>query len=669
MRRHGLIALIVLALALTLFVVLSPATVVVAAPGDLTLTITGTDLSAFPMASVVVQLGGPLAAGLGTLGSDAFNIKVDGTQVDAEVTEAAPGTPLPVRTALLIDESGSMKGEAVGAAAVAAQRFLETMRPGDTVAVQAFNTSFRTLDAFSADRAALTDSLAGLAPQKETALYDALLQSLASFGATTGDSAEAGSRYLILLSDGGDTASVASLEDAIAAVRSSGIQVYAIGLKTEEFDSRPLASIAEASGGRYLETPDPAALTELYETLAKEIRNQYLLTFTTPAAASGAGHLLVEVVAGGTSAQAERGFFYPESATTTSTIMSSTTTVVPAVVGLTEPTGTSLTSRFLAWGGSDYTVGVVIFALIFALLYLISGVLFPKRDVLREYGDVLDNRRDLGPRAADETETPPGRGQRATRRLLAVRGYEQPLQRLIDDAGLKFRASEFALLHLVGTVVAAIVVRLVGGSLAVVVAAVVVVVIVPLFYLDRKGVARRRAFESQVPNTLALLAGALRAGQGFEQAITVAASEASEPTASEFRRVLAQQRLGVAPEVALRDIADRMRSEAFDWVVMATIIQRQVGGNLAEVYESIAATLRERAKLQRQIGVLTAEVRLSAVILVLLPFGVAAVLGVVNRDYLGLLWQTTAGQAMMGLALALLLVGILWLRKIARVDV
>ena len=99
----------------------------------------------------------------------------------------------------------------------------------------------------------------------------------------------------------------------------------------------------------------------------------------------------------------------------------------------------------------------------------------------------------------------------------------------------------------------------------------------------------------------------------------MAATEASDPTASELRRVLAQQRLGVAPEEALRDVAERMRSEAFDWVVMATIIQRQVGGNLAEIYESIAATLRERAKLKRQIRILTAEVRLSAVILVCSP--------------------------------------------------
>ncbi|MCL4465247.1 MAG: type II secretion system F family protein, partial [Chloroflexi bacterium] len=106
----------------------------------------------------------------------------------------------------------------------------------------------------------------------------------------------------------------------------------------------------------------------------------------------------------------------------------------------------------------------------------------------------------------------------------------------------------------------------------------------------------------------------------------------------------------------------------FDWVVMATIIQRQVGGNLAEIYESIAETLRERAKMGRQIRTLTAEGRLSSVILLILPFAVAAVFTLVNREYLALLWQTVAGWVMMGVAVFLIVVGMLWLRVITRVD-
>jgi len=131
---------------------------------------------------------------------------------------------------------------------------------------------------------------------------------------------------------------------------------------------------------------------------------------------------------------------------------------------------------------------------------------------------------------------------------------------------------------------------------------------------------------------------------------------------------LAQQRLGVAPEEALREVAERMQSEAFDWVVMTTIIQRQVGGNLAEIYEATANTLRERAKLQRQIKTLTAESRLSAIILIILPFGIAGMIGIVNPGYLKPIYQTSLGLVMLGIAFVLLIVGVLWMRKIARLD-
>ena len=191
---------------------------------------------------------------------------------------------------------------------------------------------------------------------------------------------------------------------------------------------------------------------------------------------------------------------------------------------------------------------------------------------------------------------------------------------MIDDAALKFRASEFALLQLVGVVIVVVLARLLGAPLILLLVLALVVIFVPLLWLSSKGNARRRAFDDQVPNTLTMLAGSLKAGQGFEQALGIAARESPEPTASEFQRVLAQIRLGVPPEDALRSTAERMRSQAFDWAVMSTVIQRQVGGNLAEIYESTASVLRERAKLHREIKTLTAEGRLSAIILIILPF-------------------------------------------------
>lgn len=667
MRVLVLIAVALLLLSAVSWMPIAGPSAAVASAGDLTLAISSLDLSAFPDVSAIVQLGGSIAPTLGALSKDAFTLEVDGGPlVLGSVEEAASGAVLPVQTVLLLDESGSMKGAAIASAAAAAGRFVSAMRPADTAAVQAFNEGFRTLSAFSADRAVLEGSLGMLEPQKETALYDALVKSFTSFGAAP----QGAARYLILLSDGGDTASKTTLDQTVAAARASGVKVYAIGLKTKEFDSEPLVRIADASGGRYVETPDPATLASLYEGLAEEIHNQYVLRFAIPQSRPNvaAGTLIVQVGAGGETAQAQRGFFYPEVATTT-TVVATVATTIPGDEPAESPLSLGLVSRFLDWEYSDYAVGLVLFAIVFALLYVLSGILFPRRNVLAEYGDLLENRRDLGPRPVGEPKAKEGAAQRAVQRVLAVRGYQHPLQRLIDDAALKFRASEFALLHLVAVVVVVVILAAVRIPVALVVLAAIVIVFIPLLWLDLKGKARRREFENQVPGTLTLLAGSLRAGQAFQQAIAVAASEAPEPTAAELRRVVSQQRLGVAPEEALRSVAERMQSEAFDWVVMTTIIQRQVGGNLAEIYESTAHTLRERMKLHRQIRTLTAEGRLSAIILIILPFAIAAMVAIVNRDYLSILWTNITGVVMLCVAFVLMVIGVLWMRSISRLDV
>jgi len=262
-RQIGTAVFLVLWAAALLGGILAPTAT--AANGDLTLSITSLDMAAYPSVSAGVQLGGPLASTLPTLTAEAFSAQVDGSPVTVTAAAEAGTAALPVQTVLLIDESGSMKGEAIASAAQAAGSFITMMRPGDTAAVQAFNTDFRTLQTFTDDQTALTAALEGLQPRKETALYDALLKSYASFGAASTETPQ----YLILLSDGGDTVSLATLDEVLARTRASGVQVYAIGLKTEEFDSQPLVNIAEASGGgiwrRRTRRPSPLSSRPLRE--------------------------------------------------------------------------------------------------------------------------------------------------------------------------------------------------------------------------------------------------------------------------------------------------------------------------------------------------------------------------------------------------------------------
>ncbi len=172
-----------------------------------------------------------------------------------------------------------------------------------------------------------------------------------------------------------------------------------------------------------------------------------------------------------------------------------------------------------------------------------------------------------------------------------------------------------------------------------------------------------------LPDTLQLLAGSLAAGYSMPQAVDTVVREANPPISTEFNRAMVETRLGVDLEDALQGIADRMGSVDFAWVVMAIRIQREVGGNLAEVLTTVAATLRERERLRRQVQVLSAEGRLSAWILGGLPIVFALYLLLARPDYLLPMVQNVLGWIMLGMGLILLIVGALWLRKVVKVEV
>lgn len=638
------------------------------AEGPLAVNVTAVDVASFPEATAVVQIGGAAALQAGVLAAESFAVSVDGVPVDGARVRPTASEPVPSATLLLIDESGSMKGAAAEAAKAAARRYIDTMRSVDSVAVYGFNEETRVLHDFSADKASLSGALDTLSPGKETALYDAVTRGLTALEAVTGVS----SRYLVLLSDGGDTASVAGLEETLARVRAGGIQLYAVGLKTKEFDASPLARFAEASGGRYLETPDPAALSALYDSLAKEIQNQYVveLQLAPASAGSGAGALEVAVTAAGVTAQGSRGFFYPpapETQTQATTSPQAATAAAVETPALSVAPGPTMVGRLVGWEGGDYSVALLVAMLLFSALWFLQRALFPRRDVLAEYSDILENRKNLGPPPSGEETA--GGASRLVDRLLRARGYHGPLQTRIEDAGWRLRSSEFVLLQLGAIVLCALVLSAVGAPPWLAAAVVGLAVVAPLVYLDVRARRRRAIFESQVPDTLTMMANALRAGQGFEQALQVVSEEGPNPMAHEFRRLLAQQRLGVPPEETLRTLADRMGSEAFDWVVLATTIQRQVGGNLAEIYDNIAETLRQRESLKAEIHTLTAEGRLSAFILVLLPFVVGVGSVITNPPYAALLYTTRPGLIMLSASILAMIVGILWLRRIIRFDV
>lgn len=180
---------------------------------------------------------------------------------------------------------------------------------------------------------------------------------------------------------------------------------------------------------------------------------------------------------------------------------------------------------------------------------------------------------------------------------------------------------------------------------------------------------RRRAFAAELPDVLALLAGSLRAGLPLVAALDAVATDAGGPVAPELRRVAGETALGRALPDALASVGERMRSEEVAWVGLAVDIHQQVGGNLAEVLDTVARTISERQQLQREVAALTAEGRISAIVLGILPVALAAVIAVVNPGYLVALVEQRLGTVLLVTSVVGMVVGFVWMRRIVVVDV
>jgi tight adherence protein B len=168
---------------------------------------------------------------------------------------------------------------------------------------------------------------------------------------------------------------------------------------------------------------------------------------------------------------------------------------------------------------------------------------------------------------------------------------------------------------------------------------------------------------------LTLLAGTLKAGYSITQAFEAVSKEVEEPMGKELRRVVTEHRLGRTLEDALDSTAERMGSDDFAWTVMAIKIQREVGGNLAELLLTVSDTMTQRERLRRDVNSLTAEGRVSAFILGLLPPGLGVVMFVMNREYIVSLFTPGLGYFMIGAAVVAMIIGFVWMKKIITIEV
>lgn len=248
---------------------------------------------------------------------------------------------------------------------------------------------------------------------------------------------------------------------------------------------------------------------------------------------------------------------------------------------------------------------------------------------------------------------------------LADAGQDRMVAKKLEAAGSQMRPGEWLVMAAAGTIGGFFgVTFLFGWLLGIAGAALVAFAFWGM--LSFKETKRQKAFAEALPETLQLLAGSLRGGLSMMQAIQTVADEADEPTAGEFHRIVTETRLGRDLALAFRDMAGRMDSKDFEWVVTAIEIHREVGGDLAAILDRVSDTIRARNRVRGQVKALSAEGKMSGLILFFLPPGMVLAIATLNRDYLNEMVDTAEGQIMLIVSGVLLLIGGAWLKRLSR---
>ena len=260
------------------------------------------------------------------------------------------------------------------------------------------------------------------------------------------------------------------------------------------------------------------------------------------------------------------------------------------------------------------------------------------------------------------------RAARSAESAAQKRGVTNMIESALEQANVPMKAGEAIITAILASLLGFVLVSALTQSFMWGVVTAILLALGLLMFVNNVASRQRKKFEAQLPDTLNLIATSLRAGYSLLQALEAVGEESPDPTRREFGRAIAEIRLGNPLDKSLGDIAERMESRDFEWAVLAIEIQREVGGNLAEVLQTTAETMVQRNRLRREMKALTAEGRMSAIVLSLLPLGVFLLVSASNPDYMKPLVSSTLGLALLGGGILSIGIGAWWMQKIVKLE-
>ncbi len=598
--------------------------------------------AAFPDRSYVLSLPTGMRLGAGQV-----QVTENGQPVNALTVVPTSGAEVKdFGVVLVIDTSISMRGKPLRNALDAARAFALQRSPKQQFGILTFNQSPTVLLPLTVDQAQIDTALAKTpALNKGTHIYDAVDAAVSMLKTRHID---AGS--IVVLSDGADTGSTATGDSVASAARGAHVRLFTVGLRSRFFDKEPLSVLAAEGGGRYAEAKAASELTSIYSSLGSQLANEYLIRYRSLA---GPGKKIdVRVSVTGLKGIAGSAYSTP----------SLQIVKVPK-----KPFHPSATARIWRSPGTMLVIILLTATLIgIGAVSLIGG---PRPGTLRrrmaEFVSV--------PQAISSGQRPTAavtdKLLERTESLFQGNTWWERFKWELRIAGIGLPAEQIAVLTVLGTIVTFVLVKFLSGSTLIAIVLSAVIPYAVRWYLKRALARRRNQFAEQLPDNLQVLSSALRAGHSFVGALSVVVNDAPEPAKSEFSRVVADEQLGVPIEDALRVVVERMENRELEQVALVAALQRETGGNTAEVLDRVTDTIRERFELRRTVNTLTAQGRMSRWVLTLLPIGLLVIITLINPGYINIMYSSVAGRILLVMAGISVTAGSVVIKRIVNIKV
>jgi tight adherence protein B len=559
---------------------------------------------------------------------------------DVTVASAQGGAARRFGVVLAIDTSTSMRGRPLRGAVQAARRFVARRQPQQPVALVTFAGTIRVALPFTTDPVAIDRALSAIAISGGgSKVLDAAARSVTLI---RGSHAASGS--VVLLSDGGDRGSTTPMDAVVAAAKADNARIFAIGLRGAKPDFGVLNLLAAGSGAEFSSAASPQDLARIFGRLGSQLANQYLVQYRSPAGPRE--RVQVEVRVRDLPGAGRAAYRTPA------------TVVVPGLPFHHSP-GQTL------WLSPATVLAV---AMVLALLAVAT-----LRLLLRPAGRPLRDRmsayvREAAPEAGDAPAPAPRSPRTGAGRVLEQLQWWTRFKIDVDVGGLTATPERLMAYGVAAGVVLFGLLLAVTGRPALALPGLLapVGVYVAVAHRARK---RREAFTAQLPDNLQMIASAMRAGHSFAGALAAVVDDAPDPSRDELRRVVADERLGTPLDAALGVIVERMSSRDLEQVALVAALQRETGGNTAEVLERVIDTVRERVALQRNIQTLTAQGRMSRWVLTAIPIVLLAAITAINPAYVSPLYHTSLGHLLLCVATAMVIAGSVVIKNIVNIKV